>query len=87
MSNAAGGEPWRAGAEPSGADTIEVYLNGQRTCVRPVTTVQTLVTQVRDDPRGVAVALNEEVLPRSRWGTTRLAQGDRIEMLVATQGG
>lgn len=69
------------------ADTIEVYLNGKRTRVRPVITVEGVVTQMRSDPRGVAVALNEEVVPRSRWAATRLTHGDRIEVLVATQGG
>ena len=38
-------------------------------------------------PKGVAVARNEEVVPRSRWGDTVAAEGDRFEILTAAQGG
>lgn len=36
---------------------------------------------------GVAVALNGEVVPKGEWSTTQLRDGDRIEVLVAAQGG
>lgn len=37
--------------------------------------------------RGVAVALNEQVVPRSQWSVTEVAEGDQIEIIQATQGG
>jgi sulfur carrier protein len=37
--------------------------------------------------RGVAVAVEGEVVPRGRWTTTRLREGDRVEVLSAVQGG
>ena len=37
--------------------------------------------------RGVAVALNGEVAPRSTWGGTMLNPGDRVEVLTAVAGG
>ena len=36
---------------------------------------------------GVAVAVNGEVVPRTGWSTTPLREGDRVEVLVAAQGG
>lgn len=39
------------------------------------------------DARGVAVAVNGEVVPRRSWPTTTLRAGDRVEVLTATQGG
>ena len=36
---------------------------------------------------GVAVALNQEVLPRRRWAETTVRAGDAIELLTAVQGG
>jgi sulfur carrier protein len=39
------------------------------------------------DPRGVAVAVDGEVVPLSRWSTTPLAEGQTIEVLRAVQGG
>ncbi len=37
--------------------------------------------------RGIAVALNGEVVPRSAWDATHLRPGDRVEVLTAAQGG
>jgi sulfur carrier protein len=37
--------------------------------------------------RGVAVAIETEVVPRSAWVQTRLSAGERVEVLVAVQGG
>jgi len=36
---------------------------------------------------GVAVARNGEVVRRAEWPATALAEGDRIELVSATQGG
>jgi thiamine biosynthesis protein ThiS len=36
---------------------------------------------------GVAVALNECVVPRSQWASTELTAGDRLIVLRAAQGG
>jgi sulfur carrier protein len=37
--------------------------------------------------RGIAVAVNGEVVPRASWAGTMLRDGDRIEVLTAAQGG
>jgi sulfur carrier protein len=37
--------------------------------------------------RGVAVAVDAEVVPRSAWHETRLEEGQRVEVLAAMQGG
>jgi sulfur carrier protein len=37
--------------------------------------------------RGIAVAVDREVVPRSRWEDTRLRDGQRVEVLEAVQGG
>jgi sulfur carrier protein len=38
-------------------------------------------------PAGVAVALNDQVVPRADWNTTIVREADRIEVLTAVQGG
>jgi sulfur carrier protein len=49
------------------------------------------VAQVVDvwcpSPKGVAVALNGEVIPASRWSVTAMADGDHVEIVTATAGG
>ena len=37
--------------------------------------------------RGVAVAIDGEVVPRSAWRETRLREGQRIDIVAAVQGG
>jgi sulfur carrier protein len=51
------------------------------------TTVDELVAQWSRSPRGIAVAINGEVVPKSSWGTTRVSPGDRVEIVTATAGG
>jgi sulfur carrier protein len=36
---------------------------------------------------GVAVALNADIVPRSRWSATALQPGDDVEIVTAVQGG
>jgi sulfur carrier protein len=68
---------------------VIVSVNGQPREVPDGATVSTLVAELgaRPDGRGVAVALRGEVVPRSAWEQTELDDGDRIEVLIAVQGG
>ncbi len=65
----------------------EVLCNGERRPVTPGTTVAALVAAVTSSPRGIAVALNGEVVPRSAWITTALTDGDTVEIVTAAAGG
>lgn len=49
--------------------------------------VATLVERITEARRGVAVAVNGTVVPRSTWATAPLTDGDRVEVLTAAQGG
>ncbi|WP_419923836.1 sulfur carrier protein ThiS [Candidatus Poriferisocius sp.] len=60
-----------------------VIVNGEAREVSPDCTVGRLAP----DQRGVAVAVNREIVPRSRWSEALLAEGDRIEILEAAKGG
>jgi sulfur carrier protein len=66
---------------------MTVVVNGERRDVQDETTVADLVRSLVDAERGVAVALDGEVVPRSAWATTRLRDGHRVEVLRAVQGG
>ena len=68
---------------------IQVTLNGSATSFEERATVAEALRATGGDPsgRGLAIAVNGEVVPRSAWGDRRLAPGDRIEILAATQGG
>ena len=68
---------------------MNVSVNGAVTALTDGTTVAELVAALTGDPtpRGVAVARDGAVVPRSAWPATLLTDGDRDEVLTATQGG
>jgi len=66
-----------------------ILLNGQRSELRAgVTVADALVLLgLAPDARGVAVAVDAEVVPRSRWESFVLGADARVEVLAAMQGG
>lgn len=64
-----------------------VVVNGAGWEAPPGATVADLVGHWCASPRGVAVALNGVVVPKSRWGRTVLSGGDRVEIVSAAAGG
>lgn len=72
---------------PSHAATVTVSVNGASRDVPSESTLDQLVAGLTAAPSGVAAAVNETVVPRGQWTRVRLAEGDRIEVLTAVQGG
>lgn len=66
---------------------MNVVVNGEARVMPEAGTVADLATVLRAGPRGVAVAVNGEVIVRSAWSTTTIRDGDRVEVLGAMQGG
>jgi sulfur carrier protein len=67
---------------------VKLVVNAIESEVDPPITVAEVVSGLAGpSPRGVAVAVNDGVVPRSAWADTRLADGDRVDVLTATQGG
>jgi len=66
---------------------LEIVLNGEPHRIPEGITVQDLVTSLGRDPRTVAVERNGELVPRARFGETRLSAGDRLEVVHFVQGG
>ncbi len=66
-----------------------IELNGERTEVEPDATVASVLARlgVSADGRGVAVAVDGDVVPQVRWNTYKLAPDARVEVLTAMQGG
>jgi sulfur carrier protein len=66
-----------------------VVLNGEQCELREGATVIDAVRESGAPPegRGVAVAVDGEVVPRGRWADTELENGQRVEVLQAVQGG
>ncbi|MFS4095213.1 sulfur carrier protein ThiS [Streptomyces sp. AF1A] len=67
--------------------SVTISVNGERRQVSPGTALDTVVRSLVAAPSGVAAAVNETVVPRAQWPATALAEGDRVEVLTAVQGG
>ena len=55
--------------------------------VEPASLLELLVQLGLADRKGMAVAVNREVVPRGAWRECQLAEGDGITVIEATQGG
>ncbi len=66
---------------------VNVALNGSGCSLPEGTTVDRLLQLLDRGPKGVAVAVNEELVPSSQWAVTALREHDRVEILTAAQGG
>lgn len=68
---------------------MRILVNGEATDVDLRTTVSDVVRRVRgtDARRGVAVAVNGDVVRRTDWDDHELSDGDQVEVLAAVQGG
>jgi sulfur carrier protein len=66
---------------------MKVTVNGEDHALPNGSTVSDLVESMGLEPRGVAVAVNREVVSKSEWQEFELSEGQRIEILRAVQGG
>jgi sulfur carrier protein len=66
-----------------------VVLNGEKRELPGEATVEAAVNLAGAPAggRGVAVALDGEVVPRGEWATTEVHDGQELEVLHAVQGG
>jgi sulfur carrier protein len=67
---------------------MKLVLNGKPyESGRPAATVADLLDDLRLAGNRVAVAVNDEIVPRARHAERRLAEGDRVEVIHAVAGG
>ena len=66
---------------------MNVLVNGEPTELESGATVAAVLASLELPDRGVAVAVDAEVVPRGEWPAHRLSEGARVEVLRAIQGG
>ena len=65
----------------------EIVVNGEPVPLERATLAELIAERANGATRGIAVALNEAVVPRRAWPQTRLKAGDRIEIIKVMVGG
>jgi len=66
---------------------MNVLLNGADTQLPEGTTLASALDELNLPHRGVAVAVDREVVPRGAWDRTPLHDGATVEVVHAVQGG
>ena len=66
---------------------IRVHVNGAPRDFAAAPTFEELLSELALAGRRIAVERNGEIVPRSRFAEARLADGDRVEVVVAVGGG
>lgn len=66
---------------------MRLTVNGEERTFQALPDVAALVAALGLDGRKVAVERNLEIVPRSAYGSTALADGDRIEIVHFIGGG
>jgi sulfur carrier protein len=76
-------------AEPEmTASPARISVNGEEEpLVAPTVAALLAQKEIAPDRRGVAVAVNGTVVPRTAWSSTPLHPGDRVEIVRVLQGG
>jgi len=65
---------------------MRVMVNGEAREIASAS-VDALLAELEYEGTHLAIALNFDVVPRSRWADTLLKSGDEIEIITPRQGG
>ncbi|MEC5147922.1 sulfur carrier protein ThiS [Chitinophaga sp. 212800010-3] len=67
---------------------MEIHVNNKLYAVQPGTTIAALLQFIQlSAQKGIAVAINNQVVPRALWEQQSLSAADNITIIRATQGG
>jgi sulfur carrier protein len=66
---------------------LVVFVNGSETEVPDGLAVAGLIETLRLRPERLAVELNRKIIRRSEWDSTRLSEGDKVEIVHFVGGG
>lgn len=66
---------------------ITVNVNNTVHSFSTPSNLQDLLTQLNISDKGIAVAVNNQIIPKNNWNRHQLAEGENILIIRATQGG
>lgn len=66
---------------------MKITVNGKELSVNPDTRLNALLEELKIEEQGMAVELNMEVVPKSRYKETLIKNNDTLEIIRMTGGG
>jgi len=66
---------------------IQIKVNNETVYIEPNCSVSQLITNQNIPSKGIAIAVNQEVVPKINWENFTFQPNDEILIITATQGG
>lgn len=66
---------------------IQISINNNSQAVASGTTISDLLLEISQQENGIAIAINNIVIPKINWTKHQLKSNDNILIIKATQGG
>ncbi len=66
---------------------MKIEINGKSEEIHEKTNLKELVDSMLNDSKGVAIAINDVVIPKAEWTEKNLNANDKVLFIKATQGG
>ncbi|MFH1004486.1 MAG: sulfur carrier protein ThiS [Bacteroidota bacterium] len=66
---------------------MKVFVNDSEQNFNDKISIVHLLSKVASDAKGIAVAVNNSVIPKSQWSFFQLKENDKVIIIKATQGG
>lgn len=66
---------------------MKITVNGKELSINPDTTLSALLEELKIEEQGMAIELNMEVVPKSRYKEILIKNNDTLEIIRMTGGG
>ena len=66
---------------------LKVVVNNKEVEISDQATINALISEMNMPDKGIAIAINNEVIPKGNWSEFKLEKEMRITLIKATQGG
>lgn len=66
---------------------MKVVVNNKEVEISDQATINALISEMNMPDKGIAIAINNEVIPKGNWSEFKLEKEMRITLIKATQGG
>jgi len=66
---------------------MKVYVNDDSIEIADASNISQLLTKLNAASKGIAIAIDQEIIPSNQWDNHQLKEDDKVLLIRATQGG
>ena len=68
-------------------ETMVIFINHKESVVNEDTNLQLLLSHLDLKEEGIALAVDNQVIPKNEWSNFKLKENSKVTLIRATQGG